>query len=351
MKKDVEAVVKPLLFERRVATASLGDRELLAAGTGPYVSVVIPVLNEEGNLEEMSRQLTDVLVGLKCSYEILFVDDGSTDRTAANCQDLVTADSHIVLVQLRRRFGKATALQTGFELARGEIIITMDGDLQDVPAEIPKFLARLDEGYDLVSGWKQNRKDSLLKRIESKIFNFITSAVTGLKLKDYNCGFKAYRREVTRHVHLYGELYRFIPALAHAEGFRIGEVPVFHRAREHGKSKYSYERIFRAPFDLFTTFFLCGFRRRPLHLFGPLGAFFGITGLIVNTYLAILWFGGESIGRRPLLMLGTLMIIVGIQIVIFGLLAEMIASTTYQPRQVLNLVRNVVRHDDSRESD
>jgi glycosyltransferase involved in cell wall biosynthesis len=254
-------------------------------------------------------------------------------------------------VQLRRRFGKATALQTGFELARGETIITMDGDLQDVPAEIPNFLARLDEGYDLVSGWKQNRKDSFIKRIESKIFNFITSTVTGLKLQDYNCGFKAYRREVTRNLHLYGELYRFIPALAHAEGFRIGETPVFHRPRTQGKSKYSYERIIRAPFDLFTTFFLCGFRRRPLHLFGPLGAFFGIAGLAIDAYLAVLWFGGASIGHRPLLMLGTLMIIVGIQIIIFGLLAEMIASTTYQPRQVLNLVRNVVRGKNRQETD
>ena len=351
MNNDIETRMKPLLFERRLAAAGLDDRELLAAGTGPYISVVVPVLNEQGNLEELHRQLTEVLGDVKCSYEIVFVDDGSTDRTAEICKDLAARDSGVVLVQMRRRFGKATALQTGFELARGEIIITMDGDLQDVPAEIPKFLARLEEGYDLVSGWKKNRKDSFVKRIESKIFNFITSKVTGLKLKDYNCGFKAYRREVTRNVHLYGELYRFIPALVHAEGFRVGEVAVFHRARVHGESKYSYERIFRAPFDLFTTFFLCGYRRRPLHLFGPLGAVFGVIGLIVNTYLAVLWFSGESIGRRPLLMLGSLMIIVGIQIIIFGLLAEMIASTTYQPRQVLNLVRNVVRHDDRREND
>ena len=347
----MEAHMKPLLFERRLVAAGRADADLHAAGGAPYISVVIPVLNEQGNLEELHRELTEVLGNLKRSYEIVFVDDGSTDRTAALCQELAMRDPHVVLVQLRRRFGKATALQTGFELARGEIIFTMDGDLQDVPAEIPNFLSRLDEGYDLVSGWKQNRKDSFIKRIESKIFNFITSTVTGLKLKDYNCGFKAYRREVTRNVHLYGELYRFIPALAHAEGFRIGEIPVFHRARVHGKSKYSYERIIRAPFDLFTTFFLCGFRRRPLHLFGPLGAIFGGVGLAINTYLAILWFGGVSIGHRPLLMLGTLMIIVGIQIIIFGLLAEMIASTTYQPRQVLNLVRNVVRHDDRREND
>lgn len=342
--------MNPLLFERRVA-AHVRSNAPSRTEPSRQLSVVIPVLNEQGNLEELHRELTEVLGGLKRTYEIVFVDDGSTDRTAAICQELVARDPHVVLVQLRRRFGKATALQTGFELARGEIIFTMDGDLQDVPAEIPKFLMRLEEGFDLVSGWKQNRQDSFIKRIESKIFNFITSTVTGLKLRDYNCGFKAYRRDVTRNVHLYGELYRFIPALAHAEGFRVGEMPVYHRARVHGKSKYSYERIVRAPFDLFTTFFLCGFRRRPLHLFGPVGAAFGGVGLIVNTYLAVLWFGGQSIGHRPLLMLGTLMIIVGIQIVIFGLLAEMIASTTYQPRQVLNLVRNVTRSDERQESD
>ena len=338
-----------MLIERRV-----GPPRVEPAGRAEpsrYVSVVIPVLNEETNLERLHAELTEVLTGLKRTYEIVFVDDGSTDRTVAICQQLLTRDPHITLVQLRRRFGKATALQTGFEMARGEIIFTMDGDLQDVPAEIPNFLAKIDEGYDLVSGWKKNRKDSFIKRVESKIFNFITSTVTGLKLKDYNCGFKAYRREVTRNVHLYGELYRFIPALAHAEGFRIGELPVFHRPRTGGKSKYSYERIIRAPFDLFTTFFLCGFRRRPLHLFGPVGAGFGGLGLIINLYLAVLWFGGQGIGRRPLLMLGTLLIIVGIQIVIFGLLAEMIASTTYQPRHVLNLVRGVTRGDDRRESD
>jgi glycosyltransferase involved in cell wall biosynthesis len=334
-----------MLIERRaVARVQPASRQEPSRN----ISIVIPVLNEEQNLEELHKQLTETLSALGRSYEIVFVDDGSTDRTVDICLQLISKDSAITLVQLRRRFGKATALQTGFEMARGEIIFTMDGDLQDVPAEIPNFLARLDEGYDLVSGWKKNRKDSFVKRIESKIFNFITSTVTGLRLQDYNCGFKAYRREVTRNVHLYGELYRFIPALAFAEGFRIGELPVFHRPRVHGKSKYSYERIIRAPFDLFTTFFLCGFRRRPLHLFGPFGAIFGITGFSINTYMAILWFSGQNIGTRPLLMLGTLLMIVGIQIVIFGLLAEMIASTTYQPRQVLNLVRSVTRNEELR---
>jgi glycosyltransferase involved in cell wall biosynthesis len=329
----IEMQLQPAIVESRSETE-----------TSPYISIVIPVLNEEGSIQQLHRELTEVLGALRHTYEIIFVDDGSTDGSISLCSRLVASDPHVVHVQLRRRFGKATALQSGFETARGAVVFTLDADLQDNPHDIPKMLERLEEGYDLVSGWKQDRKDPLIKRIESKIFNFITSAVTGLKLRDFNCGFKAYRRGVTQGLNLYGELYRYIPALAHAEGFRVGEMAVNHRPRLHGKSKYSYERIIRAPFDLFTTFFLCGFRRRPLHLFGPIGVGFALIGLITDASLAVLWLGGASIGRRPLLMLGTLLIIVGIQIVIFGLLAEMIASTSYKPNQVLNLIRRVDRH-------
>ena len=314
------------------------------AEIGPYISVVVPVLNELESLEQLHRELSTVLERVQRSYEIIFVDDGSTDGSVAFGTRLLASDPHVVLIQLRRRFGKATALQAGFEIARGEIVFTLDADLQDNPYDIPRMLNRLDEGYDLVSGWKQERKDSFLKRVQSKIFNSITSAVTGLKLQDFNCGFKAYRREVTQSLNLYGELYRFIPALAHAEGFRVSEISVHHRPRIHGKSKYSYERIIRAPFDLFTTLYLVAFRRRPAHLLGPIGVVFGVIGLAFNAYLAVLWFRGIAIGQRPLLLLGTLLIIVGIQIVFFGLLAEMIVSTTYQPRHVLSLIRRVDRH-------
>jgi len=316
----------------------------------PFLSIIIPVLNEHDNLQQLYQELTATLTRLKRPYEIIFVDDGSWDGSVSLCKGLVASDQHVVLVELRRHFGKATALQSGFEIARGEVIVTMDGDLQDDPAELPKFLDRIDEGFDLVSGWKENRQDSFLRRLESKVFNFITSIFTGIALHDFNCGFKAYRREATRGLNLYGELYRYVPALAHANGHRVGEVAVHHRRRLHGASKYSYERILRAPFDLFTTLFLIGFQKRPLHLFGPLGVFLGGIGLVINAWLVVLWFSGEPIGNRPLLVLGTLMIIVGIQVSSFGLLAEMIASATYRPSEVLGLVREVHRHGDQRNS-
>jgi glycosyltransferase involved in cell wall biosynthesis len=334
--ENIENTMKPQLTEAR------GDG-------APYLSFVLPVLNERGSLKQLYEEITAVATGLRRSYEIVIVDDGSTDGSVQFCSELTYNDPCVMLVQMRRRFGKATALQVGFEYARGEVIFTLDADLQDNPHDIPKMLAKLDEGYDLVSGWKENRKDPFLKRVQSKIFNYITSRVTGVTLKDFNCGFKAYRRDLVKRLSLYGELYRFIPALAHAEGFRVGEMSVNHRARIHGKSKYSYERIIRAPFDLFTTLYLVGFRRRPAHLLGPIGVIFAMLGVIINTYLAVRWFQGYGIGDRPLLMLGTLLIILGVQVVIFGLLAEMIVSTTYKPRDVLTLIRRVDRHSGRQE--
>ena len=310
----------------------------------PYLSIVIPVLNERGSLPQLYDELTDILLNLPHSYEIVFVDDGSTDGSVELCRELVAADPAVLLVELRRRFGKATALQAGFKHARGEIIFTMDADLQDDPKEIPRFLEALDEGYDLVSGWKENRKDPLGKTIPSKFFNYVTSTVSGLKLRDFNCGFKAYRREVVEGLEIYGELYRYIPVMVHAKGYRVGEVPVFHRARQFGESKYGLERFLRGFFDLFTIIFICGFHRRPLHLFGPIGLAVGGVGVLINLYLVMLKLGGAYIGDRPLLMLGTLMIIVGLQILVFGLLGEMITSASYRPSEVDALIRRVDRH-------
>ena len=246
---------------------------------------------------------------------------------------------------LRRRFGKATALQAGFRVSQGDIIITLDADLQDDPKEIPRFIEALEDDYDLVSGWKEDRKDPLAKTIPSKFFNFVTSRMSGLKLRDFNCGFKAYRREVLEDLNVYGELYRYIPVVVHAKGFRVGEIAVSHRARQYGKSKYGFERFVRGFFDLFTIMFLISFQKRPLHLFGPVGVIVGSIGFLINLYLAVLWMQGQGIGDRPLLMLGTLMIIVGIQILIFGLLGEMIAAASYRPSDVENLVRRINRGD------
>jgi len=309
------------------------------------LSVIVPILNERGNLPELYKRLTEVLSQIPRKYEIIFVDDGSSDGCLDLCRVLVESDAHVTLVELRRHFGKATALQVGFQVAQGDVIITMDGDLQDDPVEIPRFLEALEDGVDLVSGWKKRRRDPLGKTLPSKLFNWVTSMLTGIKLRDFNCGFKAYRREVVETLDLYGELHRYIPVLAHANGFRIGEIPVNHHPRQNGKSKYSFERFARGAFDLLTVLFLGSFKRRPLHLFGLIGIAFCGLGFAIDLYLSILWLTGIAyIGNRPLLILGTLLIIVGIQVLIFGLLAEMITAVTYRRSEAMELIRRVNRN-------
>lgn len=314
----------------------------------PEISIVVPALNERESLPHLHKELTDVLQSIGKRYEIIIVDDGSSDGSVEIVRDIVKGDDAVVLVELRRQFGKSTALQAGFRVSRGEVVITLDADLQDDPKEIPRFLELLDDDYDLVSGWKEDRKDPLAKTIPSKFFNFVTSKMSGLKLRDFNCGFKAYRREVIEDLNIYGELYRYIPVVVHAKGFRVGEIAVSHRARQYGESKYGLERFVRGPLDLFTIMFLISFQKRPLHLFGPVGAVVGSIGLLLNAYLAVLWLQGEGIGDRPLLMLGTLMIIVGIQILVFGLLGEMIAAASYRSSDVEKLIRRInVRDEDT----
>lgn len=309
------------------------------------LSVIIPVLNERDSLPELYQRLTEILKEINREYEIIFVDDGGSDGSVELCRSLVESDARVTLVELRRNFGKATALQAGFQVAKGAIIITMDADLQDDPVEIPRFLEALEEGVDLVSGWKQNRQDPLTKTVPSKLFNFATSVLTGIKLRDFNCGYKAYRREVVQSLDLYGELHRYIPVLAYASGFRTGEIPVIHHPRSHGKSKYSFERFLRGAFDLLTVLFLGSFKRRPLHLFGLIGIVLFGVGFVVDLYLSLLWLTGIAyIGNRPLLILGTLMIIVGVQVLIFGLLAEMVIAVTYRRSEVLGLIHRVNRN-------
>jgi len=290
------------------------------------ISVVIPVHDEERSVALLLDELGSALEPLGRPWEAVFVDDGSTDGTFSALTRLHAAAENVKVVRLRRNFGKAAALQAGFEAAEGEIVVTIDGDLQDDPAEIPRLLAKLDEGFDLVSGWKTRRRDPLSRRIPSRIFNGVTGRLSGLRLHDLNCGLKAYRAEVLRGLRIYGELHRFIPVLAHYRGFRVAELPVNHRPREHGRSRYGMERYLRGFLDLLTVTFMGRYRHRPLHLFGGLGLALGGVGSVVLAYLAVLKLGGSAIGHRPLLTLGVLLVVVGMQFLSLGLLSELITS-------------------------
>ena len=290
------------------------------------ISVVVPLLDEERSLEALYQEITAALEPLDESFEVVFVDDGSTDGSMGVLTRLAEEETNVVVVHLRRNFGKAAALQAGFLEARGDVVVTMDADLQDDPAEIPALLAKLDEGFDLVSGWKARRNDPFLRRLFSRWFNWATKVVSGVRLHDVNCGLKAYRAEVLQGLRLYGELHRFIPILASYRGFRVAEIPVNHRARPHGKSRYGPERYMRGFLDLLSVTFMGRYRHRPLHLFGGVGIFLGALGFVILLYLTMLWFWGHGIGGRPLLTLGVLLVVVGIQFVSLGLLSELVTS-------------------------
>jgi dolichol-phosphate mannosyltransferase len=256
----------------------------------------------------------------------VFVDAGSTDGTFAALTRLHAHTDNTRVVRLRRNFGKAAALAAGFAQAQGETVVTIDGDLQDDPAEIPRLLAKLDEGFDLVTGWKAKRRDPLRRRILSRIFNAVSGRVSGLKLHDMNCGLKAYRAEVLDGMRIYGELHRFLPVLAHYRGYRVAELPVNHRPRQHGRSRYGLERYVRGFLDLLTVSFMGRYRHRPLHLFGSLGLVLGVLGTALLGYLTVLKAMGEAIGHRPLLTLGVLLVVVGLQFFSLGLISELITS-------------------------
>ena len=290
------------------------------------LSVVVPVHNEERSVEFLYDELAAALEPLGLEWEAVFVDDGSTDGSFGALTRLHAGADNVRVVRLRRNFGKAAALVAGFDQARGETIVTLDGDLQDDPAEIPRLLAKLDEGFDLVSGWKRERRDPLTRRLLSRIFNAVTSRFSGVRLHDMNCGLKAYRTEVVRGLRIYGELHRFMPVLAHYRGYRIAELPVNHRPREHGRSRYGPERYLRGFLDLLTVSFIGRYRHRPLHLFGGLGLGLAAAGLGILVYLTVLKLGGHAIGGRPLLTLGVLLVVVGLQFFSLGLISEMITS-------------------------
>lgn len=295
-------------------------------------SVVIPLYNEEQSLEELHRRLTDTLATLSDRFEIIFVDDGSIDNSFAVIKNLHQRDSRVKAVRFRKNFGKSTALSAGFKKARGKIIVTLDADLQDLPEEIPSLLNKLEQGYDLVSGWKKKRKDSLIRKIASRLFNRVTSFFTGVKLHDFNCGLKCYRRELVDELALYGELHRYIPAIANWKGFRVGEVKVGHHPRMHGVSKFGSERYLRGLFDLLTVIMLTKYPEKPLHFFGLLGTILSLSGLAINLYMAVLRISGKWISNRPLLLLGILLLILGVQFIFFGLMGELIVFSSQKEK-------------------
>ncbi|HEX2495402.1 MAG TPA: glycosyltransferase family 2 protein [Gaiellaceae bacterium] len=290
------------------------------------ISVVVPVHDEERSIDPLYEELRLSLEPLARPWEAVFVDDGSTDGSLAALTRLHADAPNVKVVRLRRNFGKAAALAAGFRHAEGDVVVTIDADLQDDPAELPRLLAKLDEGYDLVSGWKAQRRDPLSRRIPSRIFNAVVGRVSGVRLHDLNCGLKAYRAEVVRNLRIYGELHRFLPVLAHDRGYRVTELVVNHRPREHGKSRYGAERYLRGFLDFLTVWFMGRYRHRPLHLFGSLGLALGAIGTIVLSYLTVLKLSGEAIGHRPLLTLGVLLVVVGLQFFSLGLLSELITS-------------------------
>ncbi|MDR1021053.1 MAG: glycosyltransferase family 2 protein [Synergistaceae bacterium] len=296
------------------------------------ISFVIPCFNEEDSLKALCEEIIKNISALKHEYEIIFVDDGSTDNSVNVIKHLIADNNSVRLISFRKNLGKSLALQSGFRNCNGDIIITMDADLQDDPCEINKFIEKIEEGYDLVSGWKYERHDPLEKRFPSKIFNKTVSYLSGVRLHDFNCGFKAYRREVTQNVDIYGELHRYIPVLAHRKGFRIAEIKITHNSRQYGKSKFGMERYLRGFFDSITVVFLSKYYDRPMHIFGRLGGGVSLIGVLISTYLSIEWLRGFPIGNRPLLLLGILCILLGVQLFSIGLIGDMMLDTTYRYR-------------------
>jgi len=294
----------------------------------PLISVVIPTYNEQDSLQELSDRLEDVLSReTKGNYEVIFVDDGSDDESYSVIKNINKKNKRFKLIRFRRNYGKSAALSVGFKRANGAVIITMDADLQDDPDEIPNLMAKIKDGYDLVSGWKKKRNDPINKTLPSKLFNFVTSKVSGLKLHDFNCGLKAYRSEAAKSLDIYGEMHRYLPVLAHWNGFKITEIPVLHHPRKHGVTKFGASRYVKGFLDLLTLLFTSRYLKRPLHFFGTLGTLLGLLGFGIDAWLTIEWIMGDTfLSNRPAALLGIGLIIVGVQLVSLGLLGEMIVK-------------------------
>jgi len=288
------------------------------------LSIVVPALDERSALPALLEEIERACAPRHPGFEVLVVDDGSTDRSFELVEELAVERPWLRGLRLRRNFGKSAALATGFDHARGDVIVTIDGDGQDDPADIPALVDALEGGADLVSGWKRERRDPLPRRIASRIFNWVTSRTAGTRLHDMNCGLKAYRGECARSLEVYGELHRFIPLLAAQEGWRVVERPVNHRPRRHGRSRFGTERYVRGALDFLTVSFLGRYQHRPLHLFGGIGSVLAFAGIAISIYMTVLRIGGETIGNRPLFLLGILLIVVGVQFLTFGLLAQLL---------------------------
>ncbi|MCK6541307.1 glycosyltransferase family 2 protein [bacterium] len=299
------------------------------------ISVVIPLFNEEESLPELTEKIHTVATRMGVVYEIIFVDDGSTDNSYTVIQKLKQQYAAVKALRFRKNFGKSTALSEGFKMATGTYVITMDADLQDDPEEIPHLVNKLQDGNDLVSGWKKVRHDPVSKTIPSRFFNFVTRVMSGIRLHDFNCGLKAYRREVVKDVNLYGELHRYIPVLAKWEGYRrITEIVVHHHPRKYGQSKFGLSRFLKGFLDLITVVFLTRYVKRPLHFFGFFGSLSLLAGLGICGYLSLDWFLGTPIGQRPILFLGILLIMIGFQIISTGLIGEMLVHNFNRQKEV-----------------
>ncbi|RKY56795.1 MAG: glycosyltransferase [Candidatus Neomarinimicrobiota bacterium] len=304
------------------------------------VSVVVPVFNESESLEELYGQITAVFEKEPYKLEVIFIDDGSNDGSIELEESIAESNKNVTVIQFQRNYGKAAALSEGFKCARGEFVATLDADLQDDPKEIPLMIKQLGSKFDLISGWKKKRRDPINKKLPSKIFNRVTSIMTGVKIHDFNCGLKVYRNEVVKSLNIYGGLHRYIPALASLAGYKVGEKEVLHRPREFGVSKYSSSRLYHGFWDLITILFLGKYTKRPLHLFGLPGIICFIAGLVISIYLTIGWLQGIWIGNRPMFFLGILLLIVGLQFISIGLLAEMIA---YGQKKGNYIIRKIVK--------
>lgn len=300
-----------------------------------FLSIVIPLYNEEESLQELTQQIKSALDKDISNYEVIFIDDGSSDNSYKIIEEINSNDSRFKCIKLRKNYGKSAALSIGFREAKGDYVITMDADLQDDPREIPEMISILEKGYDLVSGWKKVRYDPFIKKHTSKIFNFVTSKVSGIRLHDFNCGLKAYKKDVVKSLKVYGEMHRYLPALAHLSGFKVTEKVVKHHPRKYGTTKFGANRFLNGFLDLLTVIFTTKFIKKPLHLFGFFGVLSSIIGFFIILYLTLLKFlEGASISNRPLFLVGILFIIVGFQSFSLGLIAEMITRSSHQDEDI-----------------